>query len=232
MSIEKELRAFASAHRKKRNESFFKMRKGEYGYGDRFLGVASPDVRKVVRGYVDISFAEVGKILRSPLHEVRLAGLLVLVEKYKRGDVSQKKKVYAYMLRHMSAMNNWDLVDVIVPHIIGEHVLVHNGERKRLLVLVKDRNMWKRRVAVLGCFPMVRRGEFTVPLTVARLVLDDTEDLMHKALGWMLREVGKVDMAVLKKFLIAEYDRLPRTALRYAIERMPERERKKFLRGF
>ncbi len=253
--VECELVAHASPERAKTNSWFFKTRPGQYGEGDQFIGVTVPDARKVARHFRDLPLDEVAKLLASPLHEVRLTGLLVLVERYKhcqgqvgvsrlhsadaythgREHVLHTKRemqatVHCY-LAHLDRVNNWDLVDVSAPQILGVHYLTYGGERK-LYMFAKSKNLWERRIAIVATFAFIRTGRCEHTLAIAELLLTDIEDLLHKATGWMLREVGKRDRRVLDMFLASHGARMPRTMLRYAIEKHPESERTRILTDF
>ncbi len=210
-------------------QRFFKTGPGQYGEGDRFLGVVVPDIRKVVKECRDLPLGEAAKLLRSSWHEERLCALLVLVDRFERGDETDRKKVYSLYVRNTLYINNWDLVDLSAPRIVGP--FLDGGSRSLLYRFVRSKNLWKRRIAILATFHYIRKGEFADALALAEMLLSDDHDLVHKAAGWMLREVGKKDVAVLESFLRKYHRRMPRTALRYAIERFPEAKRKKYLKG-
>ena len=209
---------------------FFKTGKGEYGEGDRFLGIPNPGVRAFVRRYAaagaDIAAAE--ELLGNPWHEIRLLGGLLLVERYKRGDEAEKKRAVEVYLRNAERFNNWDLVDLTAPYLLGEHVRTHGG-RGVLRRLAGSRVLWKQRIAMVSTWMLIRHGECGEALELAERFIPHPHDLMHKAAGWMLREVGKRDRAALHGFLAAHAAEMPRTMLRYAIEREPEAERRRWL---
>lgn len=207
---------------------FFKAGPGEYAEGDRFLGVMVPEVRRLAGVYAGLPLAAVTRLLKSPYNEERLLGLLILVRKYARGDSATRTKVYQFYVRHLAHVNNWNLVDSSAPYILGNYLLKRS--RAPLFRLAASKNLWRRRVAVLATFPMIRAGEFEDTLRLCETLLGDREDLMHKACGWMLREIGKRDERVLREFLDQHGAKMPRTMLRYAIERFPEGVRKKYLR--
>ncbi len=227
--IRKRLRQFSTKERAAGLQRFFKTGKGQYGEGDRFLGVVVPDIRKVVKEFRDLPLSEAAALLRSYWHEERLCALLLLVDRFQRGDEAEKKKVYSLYMRSKAFINNWDLVDLSAPKIVGP--FLDGGSRAILYRLARSKNLWDRRIAVLATFHYIKRGEFADALALGEKVLADEHDLMHKAVGWMLREVGKKDVAVLEGFLREHHRRMPRTALRYAIERFPEEKRKKYLKG-
>ncbi len=208
-------------------QRFFKTGPGEYGEGDKFLGATMPDLRRVAIASREANFETIQKLLKSEFHEVRMTGLLILVYKYKKADEKIKKRIYFFYLKNTQAINNWDLVDVTCPGIVGSFLFEHQEERKVLYRLVESKNLWERRIAMLATFTLIRGREFGEALRLAKVLLDDKHDLMHKAVGWMLREVGKRDKKLLKDFLLKNRARLPRTTLRYAIEKFSSAERVK-----
>lgn len=227
--IMQELRAVASPEKALLLARFFKTGKGEYGEGDRFLGVMVPAERAIARRYRDLALPEVAKLLASPYHEVRLTGLLILTYAYGKAGTPERGRIYRFFLACRKHVNNWDLVDVTVPRIVGAYMVEHPKERERLYRLVKSKSVWERRIALLSTFAFIARDDFADSLRLAEMLLFDSHDLIHKALGWMLREIGKRDGTVLHAFLDAHATSMPRTALRYAIERFPETERKAYL---
>lgn len=227
--IVKRLKSVGTTEKARLLSGFFKTGKGEYGEGDVFLGVVVPEQRKIAKEFRELPLPEIETLLASRYHEARMTGLLVLTYAYEQADMHKRKAIYDFLLAHRGAMNNWDLVDVIVPKIIGEYMLVHRAERKRLRTFAKSRDLWERRIAILATAAFIRAGEFDDTLAIAETFLRDRHDLIHKATGWMLREVGKRDLPVLRNFLDAYESRMPRTMLRYAIERLPERERERYL---
>jgi 3-methyladenine DNA glycosylase AlkD len=229
LHIQGRLRSFASKEKAALLMGFFKTGPGQYGEGDKFLGVMVPQTRRVVQEFRDAPLAEVVKLLRSPWHEERLCALLLLVDQFERGDDPLRKKIYTLYLKNTRYINNWDLVDLSAPKIVGPYL--DGGPRTQLCRFVKSKDIWERRIAVLATSHFIRQGDFTDTLALSELLLDDDHDLMHKAVGWMLREVGKKDVSVLEGFLKKHCRRMPRTALRYAIERFPEAKRKKYLKG-
>ena len=219
---------------------FFKTGPGQYGAGDVFLGIKVPVQRAAIKKYLDLSFADLQELLNSKIHEHRLSALFILVKKFegalKGGDKSNppsprlrrtKAKIYNFYLKNSKKINNWDLVDLSAPNIVGKYLLA--GNRKILYTLVKSKNIWERRIAVLATFAFLREKDFKDILQIAEILLTDTHDLIHKAVGWMLREAGKRDINILRKFLDKNFQKMPRTMLRYAIEKLPEAERKKYL---
>jgi len=227
--IQKRLRQFASREKAKVLKRFFKTGPGEYGAGDIFLGVMVPNVRKVAMEFQGMPLTEVIKLLRSGVHEERLLALFMLVSAYARGDDALKKKIYGLYLKNTKYINNWDLVDLSAPNIVGSYLL--DKSRKPLYVFARSKDLWKRRIAILATFQFIKQNDFDDTLGIAKVLLMDDHDLLHKAVGWMLREVGKRSLPVEEKFLRQHYKNMPRTMLRYAIERFPERKRRKYLGG-
>lgn len=208
---------------------FFKTGKGAYGEGDAFRGISVPDLRAMLPLFTAVPIEEVRKVLDSPWHEDRLFGLLLLVRMYANGGDVEKKAVYTCYMGSTARVNNWDLVDLSAPYISGPHLL--NRSRNPLYRLAESRVLWDRRIALLSTFYFIRQHDFEDTLTLSEKYLGDTEDLIHKATGWMLREVGKRDITVLEQFLKRHYSDMPRTALRYAIEKFPEELRQAYLHG-
>lgn len=228
-AMQQRLRHFASSTKARLLQGFFKTGPGEYGEGDRFLGVMVPHIRSIAKEYRDAPLSEVRKLLRSPWHEERLLALLILVGRFEAGSEVQRKAIYTLYLKSLRSINNWDLVDLTAPKIVGP--FLEKRFRRPLYRMVRSENLWERRIAILATFHFIRLEDYDDALLLAETLLNDEEDLMHKAVGWMLREVGKRDEAVLKTFLRKHYHRMPRTMLRYAIERFPEATRKKYLHG-
>jgi 3-methyladenine DNA glycosylase AlkD len=227
-SVKRALESVSSLERAKINAWFFKTGKGEYGEGDEFLGVTVPDQRKVAKEYVELSFEEIQKLLQSKKHEHRLTALLILTLQYKRGGIKEQKGVVSFYLKNIIYVNNWDLVDLSAYHILGAQY-VQNGGEKMLFVLAKSKNLWERRIGIIATLAFIRDKNYDPTLKIAEILLHDTEDLMHKAVGWMLREMGKRDKKTLVTFLEKHSTVMPRTMLRYAIERFPKEERTMWL---
>lgn len=212
-------------------QRFFKTGPGEYGEGDVFIGVVVPDTRKVARAYSDLSLAELEKLLESDIHESRLCALIILTLQFKAAkDSNTQKKIFDFYIQqlHRGHINNWDLVDVSAP-IIGAFLIETPDPYPLLTKLAKSKSLWERRTAMIFTFAFIRAGELDPTIDVAEQLLKDQHDLIHKAVGWMLRELGKRNIDLLRQFLTTHAHQMPRTSLRYAIERMPERERKKWL---
>lgn len=232
--LQKELRVVATKERAVSNAWFFKTGKGQYGAGDKFLGITVPEIRRAIKKHTDLPLADIKKLLDSRFHEERLAGLLILVSQYKKADQATRQKIFEFYLANVSRVNNWDLVDLSAPHIVGAHLFDASQKMRALLPrLASSANLWERRVAIISTLYFIKQGDYAPTLALARKLLSDKYDLIHKAIGWMLREVGKSDVAVLENFLLEKgrYKKMPRTMLRYAIERFPESKRKKYLLG-
>jgi 3-methyladenine DNA glycosylase AlkD len=206
---------------------FFKTGPGEYGAGDRFIGLRVPIIRKVAKEFQSLPLTEVVRLLRAEIHEERLAALVILVLQTAKADGETRKRVYDLYLANTRHINNWDLVDLSAPQLVGGYL--QDKSRKPLYRLAKSAWLWDRRISILATFAFIRRGDFDDTLAIAELLLGDKEDLIHKAVGWMLREVGKRDQAILEAFLQMHYRNMPRTMLRYAIERFPEKKRQAYL---
>ena len=231
-AAQRALKVYASPARKATNEWFFKTGKGEYGYGDKFIGVTVPNCRKVAKEYRDLSLAEVKKLLYSKVHEERLMVLFILVGQFEKGDSENRARIYKFYLKHKGQVNNWDLVDSSAHKIVGAYLLDQPKKEQAVLdKLALSKSLWDRRIAIIATLAFIGKGSFDLTLKLSKKLLNDKEDLMHKAVGWMLREVGKKDTPVLESFLAKHYEEMPRTMLRYAIEKFPEHHRKQYLRG-
>ena len=231
MSLVKDLHALARKGRASDLAHFFKTAPGGYGEGDVFIGVVVPDTRVVAKKYIDLSFLELEKIISSPIHEERLCGLIILTLRYKRDkDEQSRKKIFTFYMKMLRAghVNNWDLVDVSAP-IIGDFLISDPKHLELLEKLSRSKNLWQRRTAMIFTFAFLRKGITEPTVVIAENLLDDDHDLIHKAVGWMLREMGKRDPYLLKSFLKENAPQMPRTALRYSIEKLPESERKRWL---
>ncbi|MFZ1802004.1 MAG: DNA alkylation repair protein [Candidatus Saccharimonas aalborgensis] len=208
---------------------FFKTGPGEYGEGDQFIGVRVPMIRKVCKEFKHLPLTEAQKLIESPFHEHRMAGLIILTLQYPRATSQVKNDIFDLYMRELMRrnINNWDLVDVTCRQIVGEHL---RDDRAQLYTLAESNNLWERRVSIISTFAYIARGDASTSLDLAELLLHDHEDLMHKAVGWTLREVGKrCDEQLLRDFLDRHARGMPRTALRYAIEHLPETQRQYYL---
>ena len=213
------------------SQRFFKTGKGEYGEGDIFLGIRVPVLRKLLKRYGGISIAEVCKLLHSKFHEERLLAVLMLVQLFKSGSVDEKeqKQIYDLYLENTKFINNWDIVDISAGNIVGAYL--HEKDKAPLYGLVQSSNLWERRISIIATLYFIRKNEFDDTLKLAEILLNDKEDLIHKAVGWMLREVGKREIELEEEFLQEHYKIMPSTMLRYAIEKFTETSRKMYLRG-
>ena len=227
--IRARLKSLANPERAAFAARYFKTGPGQYGEGDVFLGLSAPELKGVARDYRLLPLEDALILLSSTLHDERALALLILVRAHEKGDEATKQAVYDAYLAHTKFINNWDLVDMSAPHIVGEHLL--KRDKQPLYELAKSASLWDRRIAIISTLHFIRNGRFAETLRVARMLLGDEEDLIQKAVGWMLREVGKRDVETEERFLIQHYPRMPRTMLRYAIERLPEPRRQMFLRG-
>lgn len=227
--IERDLMKAARPDKVEVLASFFKSGCGEYGEGDVFIGVSVPDNRRVARRHLDAGLDDVRRLLQSPVHEVRLCGLLIIVEQYRRGDAARRREIYDFYLTVTDRINNWDLVDLSCQYIIGPQ-LMDGGDKSVLSVLAASGSMWRRRIAVVSTLWMVRCGETDDAIGICTMLLGDREDLIRKACGWVLREVGKKDKGRLTAFLDRHAGDMSRTTLRYAIERFDRDERAHYMR--
>ena len=228
-AIQGELESLADPGQAAILQRFFKTGPGEYGEGDRFRGLRLPVLRKVARKYRGLPLAAAVSLLQSAFHEDRLLALLLLIQHYYPGDAGLRGEIHRLYLKHRGLVNNWDLVDASAPHMLGHYL--RDRPKDPLTRLAASRVLWDRRMAIIATFDFIRQGSYDETLRVARLLLGDPEDLIHKAVGWMLREVGKREAAVADAFLQANYRQMPRTMLRYAIERFPEARRQAYLKG-
>jgi 3-methyladenine DNA glycosylase AlkD len=229
-NLRKDLNLYASPQRAEGLKRFFKTGKGQYGEGDIFLGVQVPDLRKIVRKYTNIPLDNTLQLLRSKIHEERLIALLIMVENAKRSDEGGREILFKKYLENMLYINNWDLVDLSADKIIGSYLF--EKPKNILYSLAVSENLWERRIAVMATFDFIKKGFYQETLKIAKILLNDQHDLIHKAVGWMLREIGKrCSQEVLEQFLLVNYKQMPRTMLRYAIERLPEELRLQYLNG-
>ena len=225
-------REFARASNAKRARGlawFFKTGKGEYGEGDKFIGLTVPIQHAIAKKFRHLELRDLEKLLQSKIHEHRSTGLMILVAQYESGDAAAKQKVFNFYLQRTHRINNWDLVDGSAPYIVGKHLLERS--RRVLYRLAKSPDLWERRIAMVATAAFIRKGDLKDTFGIAAQLLADKHDLIHKATGWMLREAGKQSQPQMIAFLKRNYSRLPRTALRYAIERLPAAKRKKALKG-
>ena len=223
------LKSVASEERRKSNEWFFKTGKGQYGYGDQFIGVRMPELRKVAKQYHwKISFDGISTLLNSPIHEERLCGLIILVYQYPKGN---QRAIYEFYSANFASINNWDLVDTTAPNIVGSYLFDKPNKTEILQNYAHSDDIWTRRIGIVSTFTFIKNNCLEPTLQISQSLLGDKQDLIHKATGWMLRDVYKRDATLVKQFLKQNYAQLPRTTLRYAIERMDKQERQDCLKG-
>lgn len=230
LQVQSDLRSFACKDYSKKCKRFFKTAPGEYGHGDQFLGVKTPAIRKLAKEYVSLSFTKCRKLINSKYHEERLCGLIILVNKYSLAkEEANQEKIYQEYIKSFKYINNWDLVDVTCPHVVGKHLF--NKDRSILYEWIKSEDLWTRRIGMLANWWFVRKGDLSDVFKMSKALIADEHDLIHKAVGWMLREAGKKDIELLEKYLNKNYKKMPRTMLRYSIEKFPSAKRQKYLKG-
>ena len=222
-----EIKKFSNPERAKVSGWFFKTGKGDYGYGDKFIGLTVPLQRKIADKFVDISLKDLGKLLKSDIHEHRFIALEILVMKYEKG-LENKKKIIDFYLKNTKHINNWDLVDTSAPYIMGNFLL--NRPKNILYKLAQSKNIWERRIAIVSTLEFIRNNKFSDTIKISKILLKDSHDLIHKAVGWALREMGKKNEKMLVGFLNQYYKKMPRTALRYSIERLSEKQTKFYMK--
>lgn len=227
--VVRSLRSVGTSTRAKASARFFKTGPGEYGEGDRFLGVRVPEQRRIAKQFIGLSLSDIERLLRNSYHECRLTALLVLVQKYEKASEKERERIAAFYLKNAKRVNNWDLVDSSAPHILGAHL--HERNRHVLDQLSHSRNLWERRIAIVATLAFIGKGEYADTLRIAKRYFSDQHDLIQKATGWMLREVGKRSRRTLTQFLDCEAPRMPRTMLRYAIEHYPKSKRAAYLKA-
>ncbi len=229
-SLRKEIKKEASSSRAKNLSRFFKTGKGEYAEGDIFVGLSLPQIRELAKKFQALSLNEKTQLLHSKIHEERMLSLIMMVHDFEKGDEKTKNTIYSLYLKSTKYINNWDLVDLTAHRIVGP-MLFPKTNVDVLTKLAHSKSLWERRISVLATFWYIKNQEFSEPLRIARILLYDTHDLIHKAVGWMLREVGNKSPETEKAFLKKYYQKMPRTALRYAIEKFPKSERMQYLKG-
>ncbi|OGH81265.1 MAG: DNA alkylation repair protein [Candidatus Magasanikbacteria bacterium RIFCSPLOWO2_02_FULL_44_11] len=208
-------------------KGFFKTGKGDYGEGDRFMGLTVPISRRIANKFAALRVVDIQKLLTSSIHEERLIALLMMVERFDKGNEKVKRDIYTLYIASTTRINNWDLVDLSADKIVGRYLFNHS--RQKLFTLARSKNIWERRIAIIATFYFIKQNDFETTVAIIKLLLNDRHDLIHKSMGWMLREIGKRSSPVLRQFLNEYKEILPRTTVRYAIERFPEKERKKYL---
>lgn len=230
IKLQKELKKLANPKIAEHSQRFFKTQKGDYGYGDIFIGVRAPQLRSLAKSNIHLTFSDIKILIKSKIHEERMLGLLILVYKYRSSkEEKEHDKIYSFYIKHFKYINNWDLVDISCPHIVGPYLM--NRDRKVLYTWAKSDHLWTKRIAMITNWWLVRKGDLGDVFKIAKILLKDEHDLIHKAVGWMLREAAKKDLVKAEAFLKKHYKSMPRTMLRYAIEKFPETKRQKYLTG-
>ena len=227
--VRRELKKLADPTKAQVMQRFFKTGPGQYSEGDVFIGVAVPDSKEIAKKFGDLALVEIKELLYSGVHEERIVALLILVKRYGRALAGEKEEIFEFYLSNSSRINNWDLVDLSAPSILGAHLL--DSERKRLYSLAKSDNMWERRMAIVATLHFIRKNDFSDTFKIAEMLLHDSHDLIHKATGWMLREVGKKDPVAEEAFVAKHCQSMPRTMLRYAIEKFPASKKRRYMKS-
>ncbi len=225
----REIRSIADPRKAQTLSRFFKTGKGEYGEGDLFLGIQVPPIRKLSKIFIGLPLSEVQKIVVSPYHEERLTGFFILCETFQKSLEADRKKIHSFYLKNLKYVNNWDIVDLTSRELIGDYLM--DKDRKLLSKLAGSKNLWERRIAIVATYAFIRNKEYKETLLISEILLKDKEDLIHKAVGWMLREVGNRDLKTETSFLDKHASVMPRTMLRYAIEKFPDKLRLKYMRA-
>jgi len=223
MEIEKDLKALSNPERAKMSAGYFKTGKGEYGEGDVFLGLTVPQQRVIAKKYAHADLSTIDTLMKSNIHEHRFTALEILVMKFETAGEAERKEIFGFYLKHTASVNNWDLVDTSAPYIVGEYLL--DNDRAILHKLAKSKNIWERRIAIVATFAFIRNNDFKDTLKLSEILFTDSHDLIHKAVGWALREVGKKNQTEEENFLRKFYKQMPRTMLRYAIERFDAKKK-------
>ena len=229
LNIQSELRQLGNKEIAEHSQRFFKTGNEQYGAGDKFLGIRVPALRRLVKKYKEVSIDETFQLLKSQFHEERLLSLLILVDIFKKAKKEDKKFVYTRYVNNTRYINNWDLVDCSAEHIVGAYLW--RVDKRPIYNFASSKSLWERRISIMSTFHYIKHNEFIETLKISKVLLYDEEDLIHKAVGWMLREIGKRNIEVEEEFLKKYYNEMPRTMLRYAIERFPEEKRKNYLKG-
>ena len=227
-NIHEEFKKLRDQERAAHLQKYFKTGKGEYGEGDVFLGLRVPRIRNIAKKFNTLSIDEAEEFLQSPYHEERLFALFVLIDLFKKAKEEDRKKIYNLYLKNTKFINNWDLVDASAGPIVGAYLF--KRDKEPIYTLAQSENLWERRIAIMATSYFIVHNQFSDTLKIAEMLLNDTEDLIHKAVGWMLREIGKRNLEIEESFLKKYYQKMPRTMLRYAIEKFPEEKRKSYLK--
>jgi len=229
LKLKSEIKKKSNPEKAKHSQRFFKTGPGEYSEGDIFNGLTVPECRIISKEFKNLRTKDIQELIKSPIHEERLVALFIMVYQFEKGTPEQQKIIHELFLKNTRYINNWDLVDLSAPKITGAYLL--NKPRKILYKLVKSKSLWERRISIISTFTFIRHNDFTDTFEISEILLNDKHDLIHKAVGWMLREIGKKDRNELSNFLKTHYKKMPRTMLRYSIEHYPEEIRQKYLKG-
>lgn len=224
--LKKDLQKLSNKKRATLSQKYFKTGVGEYGFGDVFIGLSVPQCRNIANKFRDLTFLEINDLLKSKIHEERLIALLILVDKFSKEPMEQRR-IYDFYLKHTKYINNWDLVDLSAHKIVGGYLI--DKPKEILYKMAKSKNLWEKRIAVIATFNFIKNKHYDQSLKIAEILINDKEDLIQKAVGWMLREVGNRNLKTEQVFLKKYYKIMPRTTLRYAIEKFPETLRKNYL---
>lgn len=225
--LRRKIKTLASAEVSITMQWYFKTGEGEYGEGDIFVGLKVPTQRRLAKEFKELNLVDIEVLLNSSIHEERLISLFILIHKFENGDQNEKKRIFLFYLKNRKGVNNWDLVDLSAPKIVGKYLL--DNDKRLLFKFASSKNIWDKRIAILATYEFIRNEKYETTLKIAKLLLNDDHDLIQKAVGWMLREIGKRSLLTEEKFLKIYYKKMPRTMLRYAIEKFPEAKRKKYL---
>jgi 3-methyladenine DNA glycosylase AlkD len=228
-SLKKKINSLGNKRTAETMQWFFKTGKGDYGEGDVFAGLKVPIQRKLAKEFKFLSLDEIKVLLKSRIHEERLISLFILIDQYSKGNEKEKEKIYNFYIKNRKGINNWDLVDLSAPKIVGKHLL--GKDNSILFKFALSKILWERRISILSTYEFIRNNSYETTFQIAEILLNDKHDLIHKAVGWMLREIGKRDIKAEEKFLKKFYKKMPRTMLRYAIEKFLESKRKNYLIG-
>ncbi|MDP2628473.1 MAG: DNA alkylation repair protein [Nanoarchaeota archaeon] len=229
--IKKEIQSLANPEQAKNLQRFFKTGKGQYGEGDVFFGLNSQQIKDVAKKFYETDLGNIQELINSKIHEERMCALRILIQQYKKAKKNplQRRRIFEFYLKNSKKINNWDLVDVSAPNIVGDFLEREDSGILRQLAI--SENLWEKRIAIVSTYTFIKKRKFGETLAISEILMNDEHDLIHKAVGWMLREVGKRNMEVLEIFLATRYKKMPRTMLRYAIEKFPEEKRKAYLKG-
>ena len=225
--IKEDLEKAANPEKVEIYQRFFKTGKGEYGEGDIFIGLTVPKQREIAKKYIGLDLEDVKKLLSDKVHEYRLTGFLILVYKFEKADEKEKNNIVEFYLKNIKSANNWDLIDCVADKILGNYLI--DKDKKILYDLAKTDNLWKKRIAIISTFEFIKNDQFEDTLKISEILLNDEHDLIHKAVGWMLREVGKRDIEIEEAFLKKYYKTMPRTMLRYAIEKFDGKKKEFYM---